>query len=253
MHKRIHQTLIMDAKIDPAHFTPRLEQNIWSFKHIYPSADYHLYSNDDVIDFIKGNFDQDVLEAYCALVPNAYKSDLARYCLLYHYGGVYSDLSYLHMRSMDLADYEKLVVFRDVQGHPTWATSTSVIAARPGLAVFERAINRIVEHHKTRYIGINPLAPTGPFLLGKVLAEVDDWQGTVFGDSKLLSKEADGRANIVKLMPSGAVIAFRNKGGDADISDLIGTKTPSYNVLWKKKKIWKEDGFLTSLKSRFEK
>ena len=50
---------------------------------------------DDIMcrEFIKDNFDKNVLHAYDKLKPTAYKADLFRYCLLFKRGGIWSDLT----------------------------------------------------------------------------------------------------------------------------------------------------------------
>ena len=45
-------------------------------------------------EFIKNNFDLDILNAYDILKPGAFKADLWRCCILYIYGGIYLDIKY---------------------------------------------------------------------------------------------------------------------------------------------------------------
>ena len=57
-----------------------------------PRFNYKLFDDNDCRNFIKDNFNEDVLNAFDTLIPGAYKADLWRYCILYKNGGVYLDI-----------------------------------------------------------------------------------------------------------------------------------------------------------------
>ena len=42
-------------------------------------------------DFMKNNFDDKIYKAYSLLPMGVMKADLWRYCIIYKYGGIYSD------------------------------------------------------------------------------------------------------------------------------------------------------------------
>ena len=48
-----------------------------------PEFNHYLYDDNDCREFIKANFEIDVLNAYDNLIPGAYRADLWRYCILY--------------------------------------------------------------------------------------------------------------------------------------------------------------------------
>ena len=234
---RVFQVLITEPG-SAAVSTASLRRNIASLKLTYPHAQYRRYGDEELLDFISENHAPAVLAAYRAMAPYSYKSDLARYCLLYTYGGLYSDLSYLHLRAIDVDDRCEMVVFRDIPGHPSWATSTAVIYSKPNNPVLKRAIDQIVANHKAGYYGCSSLDPTGPYLFGRVLAETQDWTNIKFGDSQLLNTDQTGRPNIVKIMPTGEVVAIRNKTKNGTIEDLISEGGNDYNKLWVERRIW---------------
>ena len=99
---RVFQILITEKNSKKPQILRPLENNINSLKSIYPNSEYHIYEDEEIVDVIKENFAKDVIEAYTCLIPFAFKADLARYCLLYKYGGLYSDLSYLHLGQISL-------------------------------------------------------------------------------------------------------------------------------------------------------
>ena len=59
-----------------------------------PEFTHYLYDDNMSREFIKNNFNDDVLYAYDKLKPGAYKADLWRYCVLYIYGGIYLDIKF---------------------------------------------------------------------------------------------------------------------------------------------------------------
>ncbi|MEE9387547.1 MAG: glycosyltransferase [Paracoccaceae bacterium] len=251
MVDRIFQILITDGQVDESKFSEELVRNISSFRSMYPDARYNRYENQEIIEFLSQCFSDDVLAAYQGMAPYAFKSDLARYCYLYEYGGLYSDLSYLHIRKIKPQKKTNMILFRDIPIHPPWATSISVMFAKPKSPALARAISRIVEHHKSQYYGLTPLDPTGPYMFGRVLSEVDDWMSTVFGDSRLLSREQGGRPNIAKVLPTGEIIAIRNKFNDSSIDEMIGGHSNNYSDIWHAKQVWGEAGKITKIASKF--
>lgn len=235
---RIFQILITDGGVGEVSVTDTFERNLASLTSTYPGVPYHRYSNEELLDFLRDHFPSDVLAAYRALRPYAFKADLARYCLLHADGGLYSDLSYLHLRPIVMPADRNLVVFRDIPGHPAWSTSNALILAAPGSPVMERAINRVLAHFRSRYHGLSPLDPTGPYMFGRVLAEGEDWKSVLFGDSRLLNVDATGRPNIIKVMPTGEMVAIRNKTKDCQISDLVVSGGNNYNQIWQNGRVW---------------
>lgn len=235
--ERLFQILISEGAPSTS---DSLERNVASLKATYPQADYRLYGNEELLDFLAGEFSAPVLNAYRAMTPFAFKADLARYCLLFKFGGLYSDLSYMHVRPIEFDGRCQLIVFRDVPGHPSWAVSNAIIYAEPESPVLHRAIERIVAHQQAGFYGCSPLDPTGPYMFGKVLAETEDWKTIRFGDSRLVSVDRTGRPNIIKLMPTGEVVAIRNKTVNGNITDLIASGGNDYNELWHGRRIWGE-------------
>lgn len=84
--KKIHQTW------ETKNITPGIQSYIDKLKNLNPDFDYKLYDKDDRETFLKEHFDDKVFQAYSRIVPGAMKTDLWRYCLLYEYGGIFSDI-----------------------------------------------------------------------------------------------------------------------------------------------------------------
>ena len=90
---KIHQILKNDTNKLPDEFPEYHNICYKQIKNLYPNEEYHLYSGEEIEEIIKSNFEDDVFIAYKKLRPYSYKGDLARFCLLYLYGGLYIDLN----------------------------------------------------------------------------------------------------------------------------------------------------------------
>ena len=87
----LNRPLIMKEKYEPVIplnlFTcwhtkdlPQLmRENYEKIKGNHPNFNHYLYDETDCENFIKDNFEIDVLNAYKSLIPSSYKSDLWRY------------------------------------------------------------------------------------------------------------------------------------------------------------------------------
>ena len=74
-------------------------------------VDVRIWDDRMIRDLITSNFGPSVLTAYNAVKPYAYKADLARLCILYVHGGIYSDLGIRFIDKIALG--KDIVVFRD--------------------------------------------------------------------------------------------------------------------------------------------
>lgn len=137
------------------------------------------YDDVDALNFIRSHFDEPVVEAFMRLKPGAYRADLLRYCLLYEFGGIYSDLTQRLLVSLDtLIDFEKdtLVLTRDRYDVKCNLEGIQIafMAAVPKLPVFKTAIDMIVYNSSNMLYSCSPLALTGPVLFRRALDKHDD-------------------------------------------------------------------------------
>ncbi len=166
----LHSIYLTREERDARNVPVRIENNLNSFQNIYPGWKYQLFTNEQANLFLREYFDRDTWESFQKLVPLAYKADLLRYCMIYQLGGLYSDLSLMHVAPIIPDDYSiECFVFRDALNGPT-IISNSLIYARPRSPIFEAAISKINENVRRRDYGSNDLCPTGPVMLGKLVA-----------------------------------------------------------------------------------
>lgn len=77
-------------------------------------VDCRYYDDNDCEKLIQKYFPPETLQAYQMLIPTAYKADLFRYCVLYLYGGIYSDLSQTVLTPYNVnQDNADLVIVKD--------------------------------------------------------------------------------------------------------------------------------------------
>ena len=79
----IHQILINDSNKLPEELPNYAQFCINEMVRAFPYAIPHLYSGEELESFIQDKFGNEVLKAYLNLKPYSYRSDLARFCLLY--------------------------------------------------------------------------------------------------------------------------------------------------------------------------
>ena len=93
-----------------------------------PDFKIKYYSDKGSREFIKNNYSKEILSAYDSLIPGAYKADLFRYCVLYKYGGIYSDLTQRFTKPFNkFIDLEKdeLYLVKDIDHYKINSTELS--------------------------------------------------------------------------------------------------------------------------------
>lgn len=219
----------------------KISANLASFKSCYSDFEHQLYTDDSLREFIRENYEPDVLWAYDELIPLAYKADLGRYCLLYKLGGVYADLSVVFFQRIWLDQFpdRKIILFRDGFSHAPWIVSNSILIARPGLLIFKYLIDKIVDHVRSHFYGFNPLCPTGPNLLGRAAAQLLEMEDFSTGEVVRINKNPS-TWSYSYLVPGGEVLAVNVKIGNGLLS-LGHENSDNYNEHWNNRRIYKNE------------
>ncbi|MES2159341.1 MAG: glycosyltransferase [Pseudomonadota bacterium] len=233
---------IQDDMQLPSSFSEMIVRNVTSLKDVYPGYRHTIYSGEALREFIRTHYDSEVVQAFDTLRPYAYKADLGRYCLLHTFGGVYSDLSNRFLRPIPLGGDKTLAAFADTNGGlgAPWSVNNGIIAARKNSAEMELLIKKIVEHIKTRLYGRSPLSPTGPDLLGRVLAECNNPLNYVIGDMACITRTFSQNITFVFLEPSGTLVAARMKSEGGDSRGLGIDFNNNYNDIWNSRGVYGE-------------
>lgn len=225
-------------------------ENIASFRAHHPHLQPRMFGRDDILDLIRERFPREVLESFLTLKPYAYQADLARYCILYAFGGAYADLSYFFVDSIPMED-AKTTVFRDLTYSSPWDASNGVIFAPAGHAALERAIEMVCANVAKSYYGPTCLCPTGPALFGKALATTCEAEDLITGTAIRMRRERlqphlpdlalpEG-GNIHCLSFRRKIIAIKRKPfGTAGLEGLGISDGNNYAELWGKRDVYQD-------------
>ena len=210
---------------------PKMRENVERLKRQNPNFTHYLFDDNDCREFIRTNFDQDVLEAYDTLIPGAYKADLWRLCVLYIRGGIYMDIKLNCVNGFKLIELtERNHYVKD--RIPPLSIYNALMACQQGSPFLKKAINRTVLNVKRRYYGNSPLDPTGPVLLGKIASE-NNLQNKID-----LFHYEDGGYLVYKnhFVISNTLYPEYNQDQNETYSRM---HTKRYDVLWNERTIYK--------------
>jgi mannosyltransferase OCH1-like enzyme len=247
---KIHQILINDTNKLPNEFPEFHNICYKQIKKLYPNAEYHLYSGEELEEIIKNNFDTDVFIAYKKLRPYACKADLARLCLLYLYGGLYIDLNVKLIDTIPNLDKLDFFAFRDITttSKRSWSVANSIIFATKKSKIMKKCIDIIVENCKNEYYGISVLDVSGCIVLGRAIMTSNEDINFIATDGELCKinpqKEKNYSYYFAYLMDKDdKIIAYRkpilnktNNIGDISCFGFIGTN--NYIEMWKDKEVY---------------
>ena len=153
----IHQIYIANAKnyLLPKYF----EMTTKTIADKMPGYQHKIYFNEELRNFINETYGNEMLMAYDRLIPFAYKADLARYLLLYHFGGWYFDISIRMINGVFVNDDIDFVTFIDFPQYTgvSYGCNNAIIYAKPKSIILEDLINKVYENIRVGFYGRNTL------------------------------------------------------------------------------------------------
>lgn len=211
--------------------------------------DYYFYNFEQGEEFIKNNFEKDVLDVYNTLIPYSYKSDLLRYCLIYVYGGIYLDMNF-ELRK-DLKDVippsMPFICSTDsYDGGLRKSLTTGLLMCIPKHPFIKKSIEITVNNIKNRYYGNSPVDISGPTVLGDAVNELigkkDKYYTSgifEYGEYKL--KLFDG-AILGDIRWEGETIFFKdfNPNNAYRQYNKSTDSNPCYRIAWTNRKVYKD-------------
>ena len=148
-----------------------MAENIYALLKSNPEFDYYLYSDEKSAEYIRKNYDEDVISAFETLKPGAFKSDLWRYCILYKTGGVYMDIKYNTVEPLISLIQKTPAIYvrdRDFFGELK-CVYNGVMASPPGNEIFKHCIDDVVRNCKLKLYNSYAADVTGPCVLGRMM------------------------------------------------------------------------------------
>lgn len=137
-------------------------------KKTNPEFTHYLYDDNMCYNFIKDNFDSNVLYAYEKIIPGAYKADLWRYCVLYKTGGIYLDIKFEcinEFKLIKLTDKEYFVKDRIL--YNITGIYQGLLICYPNNPILLECINKIVKYVTNNIYTETSLSFSGPQLISK--------------------------------------------------------------------------------------
>lgn len=210
------------------------ETLIKSWKDNNSTYTHYFFDAYDREEFIKNNFNENVYNAYCRIIPGAFKADFWRYCVLYINGGVYVDIDTVCFNSIDsfLTEDIEFMTPIDLNNHPLYGKYNlfnCFIASIPGHPILLDCINRIVYNVENNIVPFSNLDFSGPGILGK---STNKYMGNN-EENSFIGKE--GIVNNIKFLKfqygieyvrdiENGNILFQNKNGNKIIQDIYNTE-----------------------------
>ena len=223
--KVIHKIIIVDDGKMPK-LPDGIKTSIESFYRMNPGYKIKFYSGDDCIEYIKKYFDEDVLKAYNALKPYAFRCDLMRQLILYNEGGWYSDIRQVCLKPIDALNNLQREYYTCVDSKINpHCMYNAFIGSIPKHPISKKMIDLILWNVEHKHYGIDCLYITGPgaYMNASIDYIKNNPQKCVIGQHTLDEHVVFSDVKFMKCKYNDA------KG--ADNSDLPGTN--DYGDMWR--------------------
>lgn len=236
--KNIYKTApFLHPKLKKLYLDTEIQNPDWKIK---------FYNDKDCIHFLENEFSKDnldlkknVLNSYNKLIPSAYKADLWRLCVIYEYGGVYSDASQIFKIPIDqiIDTTKEFCIIKDRDGKKQGGGAKanlyglqialfSSVKKHPFLLKYIENINMNV--HKLAY-GKSSLHVTGPHLAYEVANK-----NKFLDKIKIVGQQVSNNAYINN---DGKEIVQKAKY-HRDIVYGDNLRFKHYDKLWRERKIY---------------
>lgn len=170
---------------------PQLDEISKRIQQTCPDFEYRLYDDEDIINFIKENYDEETVSLYNMINPKLgmARADFFRYLVIYKVGGFYFDIK--SYPKVDLTHWAESFSFitahwpnRDHANklkYPLGEFQNWHVISEPGHPIIANVIRRMKENIKNyRYrptqtdVKMDVLDVTGPLCYSRAILEVKD-------------------------------------------------------------------------------
>jgi len=153
------------------HLHPVIMEKIETFKRMNPEYTYHLFTDNDMDNFVNEHFKGEVANCYNRLNIIVAKVDFWRYLVLYKFGGVYLDLD----SSIDvplnelIRDEDKAII--TAEGNPDIYVQWALIFSK-NHPILKRTIEFIVDNIKNNRFPNDIHRMTGPHAYSRAINSI---------------------------------------------------------------------------------
>ncbi len=214
----------------------------------FPEFEYSLWGDLELRELIQSQFEPQVYSSYCSLSPFAYRSDLGRYCLLYHFGGWYIDLGIQIAKKNIVAPVDKdieMIFFWDLGDllapyRSFCDVMNGLIYSKPKNPILKKAIELVVENCNLQYYGSDSMCPTGPGVLGRAVAIVGKSNKDYDGQFIQLTPQHQ-QGNRAFVLRTGEIFAWHRSHANQNLHNLsdFGVEGGNnYRELWLNRKVY---------------
>ena len=214
--------------------------NKW--KELNPEYQHIYFTSLDCRKFIKQYFPSYVYKAYNTILPGAFKADLWRCCVLYIYGGIYTDSRTVPCMSLKklIDKTDTFIIPRDRWRSWLW---NGFICSRPKHPILKSIITNICNSISNKEYMENPLDITGPSCVAKVV-------NTFLNNNKTSFFRCKTHSNGIKILNFKATFlkdhyitynnsnVFKTKCKVSDKTFSVITGKEKYDNAWFNKRIY---------------
>lgn len=149
----------------------KMKNAIESLRNDNPEFNYYLYNEQTAREFIRLNFKKRILDAFDKVIPQSFKADIFRYCVIYVLGGIYLDVKYIcnNFKLINLTNREHFCIDKPIK-----AVYTAILICKPKNKVIRQVLKQSIRNIENNYYGISSLEVTGPLLLSRFFNNYDD-------------------------------------------------------------------------------
>tara|TARA_B100001093_G_C26831701_1_gene1016427 strand:+ start:1512 stop:2429 length:918 start_codon:yes stop_codon:yes gene_type:complete len=197
-----------------------------------PNYKYQLFGNEGCRSYIRANFGERELKAFDTLAPGAFKADLFRYCVLYHEGGVYSDIDVEPLVPIEefVSPKDDFVSIRE-RGEIPGVYQAFMVCQKPRLPFLKMLIDHIVQCTNEKYYPPFPpkkdsadfwtilLSITGPVALANCISNYSGIPAPFKPGISVIGKNI-----TMKLLSFKSHLEVQDESGKV----VLNTKVPEY-------------------------
>ena len=231
--KIIHKIYIQHDGLIPADLNENIKKAHQSWIDKNPEYNIKYWSLNDCKNFLKENYPPVYLETLNSLKPYAYKCDFARYCIVYKYGGWYSDWKEICLvdNLLNKISTDNFICFSDTGVKYTNDNNCVVngfFGSNQNNSILKDCIHSIIKNVNSKFYGNDAVDPTGPCLFGKEINKYD-----IKKQGEFNHKEGNGGYYYHDIL--GKIIQHKCNECDASQNWVNGN---NYQDMWKNKQIY---------------